>query len=175
MPDNLTRAQASPVAVDEDRHELAESSPGDEPAETLARLRAALAQQRQRAERAEAAITGVYFQRAYLTALVAQLIADRPDGRPAVLAYNSDADPETCPPDWPLIYLELPGAGQICYHLTPAQLPLFSHVETVAPDDPRARWDGEDKNTHHRRILQFIAANHRRTSARHTPPPRCRR
>src|SRR2546422_1059499 len=80
---------------------------------------AAVAEHRDRADRAEAKLDSVYADRAHLTALVAHLLAHRPGTRPAVLAYNSDADPAVCPPDWPLIYLELPGAGQICFHVTP--------------------------------------------------------
>lgn len=114
--------------------------------------------QRHRAEQAEARTERVYLERAHLTALVARLLADREDTYGAVLAYNSEADPATCPPEWPVLYLELPGGGQLCYHITPEQLPLFAHVDTVATDDPRARWDRADKDTYHRRIRQFVAA-----------------
>ncbi|MGV9638022.1 hypothetical protein ACWDO0_27930 [Nocardia rhamnosiphila] len=115
------------------------------------------ARQRARAVRAAAATEAVYRERAHLTALVARLLAQIPDAEPVVIAYNS-----SCPPtDWPAIYIELPGAGQISYHINPADLPVFGHVATVAPHDRRARWDGTGKATTHHRIRRYVATTGR--------------
>lgn len=44
-------------------------------------------------------------------------------------------------------------------HLTPADAELFDHVEHVAPDDPRAQWDGHTTPEKYERIrdLSFAA------------------
>lgn len=164
MPDNAADHGPTELSIALAAHRHGGRQDGAHRAEpdqaaTVEQLRAEAAAQRHRADCAEAKTERVYLERAHLTALVARLLADRPDARPAVLAYNSQADPVQCPDDWPIIYLELPGlVGQICYHVNPEQLDLFEHVETVAPDDDRARWDYADKDAHHRRIRAFTAA-----------------
>lgn len=82
----------------------------------------------------------LYRERAYLVAaLVRSAVLDQ--GREAVIAYN---DPDA--PDLPVLYADT-SAGQISWHINPVDLPLLAAVPVVADDDPRARWDGHDKQT----------------------------
>ncbi|MBO0880987.1 MAG: hypothetical protein J2P17_11715 [Mycobacterium sp.] len=81
-------------------------------------------------------VRGLYRERAHLiAALVRQADLD------AVIAYNDPVEPEL-----PVLYAHSP-AGQLSWHLNPEHLALFTGVPVVAPDDPRARWDGHDKET----------------------------
>src|SRR5690606_39189045 len=43
-------------------------------------------------------------------------------------------------------------AGQLTWHLAPNDLDLFPHVPVVAPDHPRARWDGHTTPEKYRRL-----------------------
>lgn len=93
-----------------------------------------------------ARIRDLYEQRAHVLALAVALAPEA-----AVLAFNDPAA------DLPVLYIDLPrGCGQVCYHINPADLHLFS-CPIVAADDVRARWDGADKTEYHRRIATFAA------------------
>lgn len=85
-------------------------------------------------------VRGLYRERAHLLAALVRLaVLDR--GQDAVIAYNDPAEP-----DLPVLYAHT-SAGQVSWHLNPEHLGLFAAVPVVAPDDPRARWDGHDKDT----------------------------
>lgn len=65
----------------------------------------------------------LYRERAYLVAHLAAV-------------YPSHIGTDPAEPDWPVVYVEA-GAGQLSWHISAADLPLFAHV-------PRgeAGWDG---------------------------------
>lgn len=95
-------------------------------------------------------VRGLYRERAHLvTALVRLAALDA--GHPAVIAYNDPREPML-----PVLYVHT-AAGQISWHLNPEHLLLFAAVPVVEPDDPRARWDGHDKDTALARLLALAA------------------
>ncbi|RBM17965.1 hypothetical protein DI005_20770 [Prauserella sp. PE36] len=81
-------------------------------------------------------VRDLYYERAHLLAVLAHRLA-----REAVIAYNDPREPAL-----PVLYLDT-AAGQISWHLNPKHLSLFDTVPVVQPSDPRAAWDGHDKNT----------------------------
>lgn len=89
--------------------------------------------------------TSVYRERAELIALVASMY-------PAVMAYSDPAEP-----DWPVIYVETP-SGQLSWHLSKDDLPLFPHVQVVEAYDARARWDGHTTEEKYRRVRSLAQA-----------------
>jgi hypothetical protein len=84
----------------------------------------------------------VYRERARLVAVLASLF-------PSVWAYSDPAEPE-----WPVVYVNTP-QGQCSWHLSPEDVDLFGHVEQVAADDPRARWDGHSTVEKYRRLAKL--------------------
>jgi DNA-binding CsgD family transcriptional regulator len=96
----------------------------------LTELREQLATATARAEQAEAARDGAYRERAQLTAWLATI-------HPAVITPAPDVDD----PGWQILYLTA-GGRQLSWHIAPRDADLFTHVEHVGPDDPRAQWDG---------------------------------
>lgn len=88
---------------------------------------------------------GIYRERAHLVAHLAARY-------PSVLAYSDPAEP-----DWPVVTVETP-AGQLSWHLDPADVDLFEHVPTVTADDPRAAWDGHDTDTKYARLRELTRA-----------------
>lgn len=85
-------------------------------------------------------IRDLYRERAHLIAALVRLAALDSD-RPAVIAYNDPNEPAL-----PVLYVHTK-AGQISWHLNPDDLSLYAAVSVVEPDDPRAIWDGHDKDT----------------------------
>lgn len=83
----------------------------------------------------------VYRERAHLVAH----LAARPD-YPSVLSYSDPDEPE-----WPVLTVHTP-AGQLTWHIAPADLDLFAHVPVVAADDPLARWDGHTTDEKYARL-----------------------
>lgn len=71
-----------------------------------------------------------YRERAQLTAWLAAL-------HPAVIAPAPDVDE----PGWQILYLYAHGR-QMSWHIHPRDAELYTHVERVSADDPRAQWDG---------------------------------
>ncbi|WP_160051269.1 hypothetical protein [Nocardiopsis sp. FR26] len=98
----------------------------------------------------------VYRERARLAAYVAAR-------HPSRLAYN---DPDE--PDWPVLYVDTP-AGQLTWHLNPADLDLVAHVPIVAPDDPAARWDGHTTPEKYRRLAALTTGLAARTPRKDHP------
>lgn len=84
----------------------------------------------------------VYRERARLVAVLASLF-------PSVWAYSDPAEPE-----WPVVYVDTP-LGQCSWHLAVEDLDLFGHVPQVAPDDPRARWDGHTTEEKYQRLAEL--------------------
>lgn len=80
--------------------------------------------------KAEEERDGAYRERAQLLAWLAA-------EAPAVIAPALDLDE----PGWWIVYVNTT-AGQLSWHISPRDAGLFTHVERVEPDDPRARWDG---------------------------------
>ncbi|MFZ3569453.1 hypothetical protein ACNYS0_21105 [Streptomyces sp. BH034] len=56
---------------------------------------------------------------------------------------------------WHVLYLTA-GGWQMSWHIAPAEVPLFAHVERVEPTDPRAQWDGHGDTQKHQRIRQHV-------------------
>ncbi|HEY3683442.1 MAG TPA: hypothetical protein VGL93_10405 [Streptosporangiaceae bacterium] len=81
----------------------------------------------------------LYRERAHLVAHLAAL-------HPSVLAYNDPNEPTR-----PVLYVDAHG-GQLSWHISPDDLELFEHVPQVAPDDPRAKWDGHSTDTKYLRL-----------------------
>lgn len=73
---------------------------------------------------------------------------------PAVL---SESDPAA--PGWFVVYLDTP-QGQMSWHIAPGDLGLFNHVRVVAPDDPRAQWDGHSAEEKYLRLLRLGASQY---------------
>lgn len=90
------------------------------------------------------ALTNAYRERAQLVAHLASLY-------PAVFAYS---DPNT--PGWPVVTITTP-AGQMSWHIAPADFNLFDHVPAAEPDDPRAQWDGHTTEQKYARLAALTA------------------
>lgn len=88
----------------------------------------------------EAERDGAYRERAHLTAWLASI-------HPAVLAPAPDIDED----GWQILYLTASGQ-QLSWHIHPRDAELFTHVEQVAADDPRAQWDGHTTAEKYERI-----------------------
>ncbi|MBN9748562.1 hypothetical protein DMP23_47090 [Amycolatopsis sp. A1MSW2902] len=99
-------------------------------------------------------VRALYRERAHLVAaLVRAAVLDV--GRDAVIAYNDPDEPRL-----PVLYADT-DAGQISWHINPEDLPLFAAVPVVDPGDPRARWDGHDKQTALTRLRTLAAGQSR--------------
>lgn len=98
----------------------------------------------ERRHAAENERNGAYRERAQLLALLATHY-------PALFAPAPDIDE----PGWCLLFVWLP-LGQASWHIAPADVPLFDHVELVGSDDPRARWDGHTTELKYARIAETI-------------------
>lgn len=94
---------------------------------------------RGRIEAAEQQRNTAYCERAHLVAFLASLY-------PAVIAYSDPAEPE-----WPVIYI-ITTAGQLSWHLSKDDLPLFPHVPVVEPDNLLAQWDRHTTEEKYRRL-----------------------
>lgn len=84
---------------------------------------------------------GAYRERAHLVALLAAMTNG------AVIAPAPDVDE----PGWQIAYLTT-GGTQASWHIAPRDADLFSAVEHVAEDDPRAQWDGHTTEAKYQRI-----------------------
>lgn len=93
---------------------------------------------------AEEQLRPVYREPAQLVAVLASLF-------PSVWAYSDPAEPE-----WPVVYVHTPQA-QCSWHLAVEDLDLFGHVPQVAPDDPRARWDGHTTEEKYERLAALAS------------------
>lgn len=121
-----------------------------------------------RAVQAELGRDGAYRERAYLTAWLATI-------HPAVITPAPDVDSE----GWQILYLTA-GGRQLSWHIAPADAELYTHVEHVSPDDPRAQWDGHTTEQKYQAIgaltfgqLRGDTADHRRTEpCAHQDPKR---
>lgn len=91
-----------------------------------------------------AAVNAAYTERAHLVAWLAAL-------HPSVIAPAPDAGD-----GWHLLYLRA-GGWQMSWHIAPADLPLFDHVEHVDPGDARAQWDGHSSAQKYLRIRTHTA------------------
>jgi hypothetical protein len=111
-------------------------------ADEIGKLYAAAENQRDdaRAERDQA-----YRERAHLVALLAAQ-------HPAVIAPALDLDE----PGWWIVYLTI-GGHQCSWHISPRDAGLFTHVERVEPDDPRAQWDGHTTEQKYQHITAHTA------------------
>lgn len=78
----------------------------------------------------EAERDAAYRERAHLTAWLATT-------HPAVITPAPDIDE----PGWQILYLAA-GGRQLSWHIAPRDADLYTHVEHVPADDPRAQWDG---------------------------------
>lgn len=87
-------------------------------------------------------LDNAYRERAHLLAWLAAL-------HPAVIAPAPDTDE----PDWQILYLHSSAHGwQMTWHIHPRDAELFTDVEHVPADDPRAQWDGHTTDAKYRRI-----------------------
>ena len=93
------------------------------------------------AHKAETERDGAYRERAHLVALLA---AQYP-------SHIGHTDPSA--PDWAVVTVELP-TGQACWHVAPADMDLFGHVE---PTPRYARgWDGHTTDEKYERIAALV-------------------
>lgn len=83
-------------------------------------------------------VRGLYRERAHL-------IAALTTRWPSVLAPAEDL------PGWWIAYVHGP-AGQMTWHINPADLDLVDHVDRVPVTDPRAAWDQHDTAEKYRRL-----------------------
>lgn len=101
-----------------------------------------------------AALDGAYRERAHLVAWLAAL-------HPAVIAPAPDIDE----PGWQILYLTSSAYGwQMTWHIHPRDAELFTDVEHVPADDPRAEWDGhstEQKYNRMRTHVRVVQMNNR--------------
>jgi multidrug efflux pump subunit AcrA (membrane-fusion protein) len=88
----------------------------------------------------EAERDGAYRERAQLVAWLAAI-------HPAVLAPA----PDVADDGWQILYLTASG-HQLSWHIHPRDAELFTHVERVPADDPRAQWDGHSTAEKYERI-----------------------
>lgn len=97
-------------------------------------------------------LNDVYHQRNMVVMLAAkQALAS---GLQAGWALALDADDD---PEWShVVYVDLPGGGQISYHLAPAEIELF---KAQLPEYPGV-WDGTGKEQHHALITGLKGQPH---------------
>lgn len=114
----------------------------------------AIAQQRERElktvgeerHRAETERDGAYRERAQLLAWLAAI-------HPAVRTLARDVTE----PGWQILFLDPPNGGQMSWHIAPADIELFDHVEYVRAGDERAVWDGHTTETKYERIAELTS------------------
>lgn len=85
-------------------------------------------------------LDGAYRERAHLVAALAAHY-------PSAICDALDVDD----PGWKIVCITL-FTGQCSWHIAPADLDLFDHVEAVAQDDPRALWDQHTTEEKYRRM-----------------------
>ncbi len=107
-------------------------------------LDAAESMVRRLVEEHEAALGGALRQRNHLAAWLAAL-------HPSVLAPAPDAGE-----GWHRLFLRA-GGWQFTWHIPPADLALFDHVQRVPAGDARARWDGHTTDQMYLRIRTHTA------------------
>ncbi len=61
--------------------------------------------------------------------------------------YPSRIGVDPAEPDWPVVYVET-AAGQLSWHISADDLPLFSHV----PRSDGAEWDGHSTELKYQRL-----------------------
>lgn len=105
---------------------------------------------------------GAYRERAHLLALLA---ATTPH---AVLTPAPDTDED----GWALLFLTI-GGRQCSWHIAPRDADLFTHVEHVPVDDPRARWDGHTTEEKYERIAELAQRCGPECTEMHTETGRC--
>lgn len=74
---------------------------------------------------------------------------------PSVNAWLADhpADDTTWSDDWrTIVFLELPGVGQVTWHLHDSHVPMFAHLERRAN-----KWDGHDTPTKWARVEEYAS------------------
>ncbi|MFE3578742.1 hypothetical protein [Streptomyces vinaceus] len=86
---------------------------------------------------------GAYRERARLVAHLASLY-------PSHIGHTDPAAP-----DWAVITIEAP-TGQMCWHIAPADLPLFDHVQTTYPGwGNQYIWDGHTTEQKYERLHEL--------------------
>ena len=106
---------------------------------------------------------GAYRERAHLVAWLAAL-------HPAVIAPAPDVDE----PGWQILYLRSSTHGwQMTWHIHPRDAGLFTDVEHVAVDDPRAQWDGHSTEQKYNRMRAHIRVVHMNNRLGATSCPVC--
>jgi hypothetical protein len=126
-------------------YERLEAAEDTESQRQLATAREALASATIRATRAEVERDGAYRERAHLVALLATLY-------PSVIAPALDLDE----PGWWIAYLTI-GGRQASWHISPRDAGLFTRVERVHRDDPRALWDGHTTDAKYEWLREHTA------------------
>lgn len=98
----------------------------------------------------EEQLDAAYRERAHLIAWLAAL-------HPAVRAPAPDVDD----PGWQILYLYSSKHGwQMSWHIHPRDADLFTDVEQVPDDDPRAQWDGHTTDAKYRRMRTHVHVVH---------------
>jgi len=116
----------------------------------------------ERTRQAEKERDGAYRERAHLVALLAALT----DG--AVIIYATDVEE----PGWQIVYLTL-GGRQASWHISPRDADLFTYVERVEHDDPRAQWDGHTTEEKYLGIAAWTAEVAHSTTSKDMPVLTC--
>jgi hypothetical protein len=90
---------------------------------------------------------GAYRERAQLLAWLAAL-------HPAVRTLAVDVTE----PGWQILYINPAAGGQLSWHIAPADVELFDHVEYVPANsgDERALWDGHTTTEKYERIASLV-------------------
>lgn len=86
--------------------------------------------------------SALYRERAHLVAHLAAIY-------PSMMVPATDED-------WAIVYIDLP-ANQVSWHIAPADLDLFTHVDSYAPLPGQAIWDGHTTEEKYNR-LEFATA-----------------
>ena len=108
-------------------------------------------------------LDAAYRERAHLVAWLAAL-------HTSVIAPAPDVDE----PGWQILYLYSAKWGwQMTWHIHPRDAELFKDVEHVAPDDPRAQWDGHSTEQKYNRMRTHVRVVHMNNRLGATSCPVC--
>lgn len=65
--------------------------------------------------------------------------------------------PDVKDPRWRILFLRTGhGEWQMTWHIAPSDIALFSGVERVEADDPRAQWDGHTTEQKYQRVRALV-------------------
>jgi len=81
----------------------------------------------------------------------AEILALEATSHPSAITPALDVDE----PGWWIVYMYI-GGRQVSWHISPADIHLFDHVQKLDLDAPFVQWDGHTTEEKHRRIREYV-------------------